>query len=156
VATGGNPFLLRALLASVKAERIEATDAAAKRLATFGPEAVARAVERRLLRLPDGARSLVKAVAVLGDGASLGHAAALAGLDMEDAGRIADAVRAADLFIVDRRLEFVHPIVRSAVGASMLPAERALLHARATRLLASEGQPADRLAPHLLHQVPMS
>jgi DNA-binding CsgD family transcriptional regulator len=152
--TGGNPFLLRALLASLRGEGIEATDAAAKRLATFGPEAVARAVERRLLRLPDGSRSLVKAVAVLGDGASLGHAAALAGLDVRDAGRIADAVRAADLFIVDRRLAFVHPIVRSAVAASMLPAERALLHARAARLLASEGQPADRLALHLLHGEP--
>jgi DNA-binding CsgD family transcriptional regulator len=152
--TGGNPFLLRALLASLDAEGIEPTDAAATRLATFGPEAVARAVERRLLRLPDGSRSLVNAVAVLGDGASLGHAAALAGLDLENAGRIADAVRAAGIFIVDRRLEFVHPIVRSAVATDMLPAERALAHARAARLLASEGMAADRLALHLLHAEP--
>jgi DNA-binding CsgD family transcriptional regulator len=152
--TGGNPFLLRALLASLGGEGIEPTDEAAQHLATFGPEAVARAVDRRLLRLPDGSRSLVKAVAVLGEGARLRHAAALAALDVQKAGRIADAVRAAGIFVVDRRLEFVHPIVRSAVTASMLPDERALAHARAARLLASEGVAADRLALHLLHAEP--
>jgi hypothetical protein len=152
--TGGNPFLLRALLASVDAEGIQPTDAAATRLETFGPDAVARAIEQRLLRLPDGSRSLGRAVAVLGEGASLRHAAALAGLDVHNAGRIADAVRAAGIFVVDRRLEFVHPIVRSAVATGMLPAERAQAHARAARLLASEGTAADRLALHLLHAEP--
>jgi DNA-binding CsgD family transcriptional regulator len=152
--TGGNPFLLRALLASLEVEGTGPTDAAAKRLATFGPEAVARAVDRRLLRLPDGSRELVKAVAVLGEGARLGHAATLAALDVQSAGRIADAVRAAGIFVVDRRLEFVHPIVRSAISAGMLPAERALAHARAARLLASDGVAADRLALHLLQAEP--
>jgi DNA-binding CsgD family transcriptional regulator len=152
--TGGNPFLLHSLLASLGSEGIEPTDASATRLATFGPDAVARSVERRLLRLPDGSRSLVRAVAVLGERASLRHAAALAGLDVHNAGRIADAVRAAGIFVIDRRLEFVHPIVRSAVAAGMLPAERAQAHARAARLLASEGTAADRLALHLLHAEP--
>src|SRR5207247_582083 len=57
-----------------------------------------RAVTRRVAGLPAGAEALARAVAVLGGPAWLRHAAALAGQDMEAAGRLADALRAAGGF----------------------------------------------------------
>jgi len=76
--TAGNPFLLSLLLSQIAADGTEPDDEAARRLSAFGPEQVARAVGRQLARLPDGASALARAVAVLGRGAPLRHAAALA------------------------------------------------------------------------------
>ena len=56
-ATAGNPFLLGALLAHLVAERVEPTGDVAARLSSFGPEQVARSVERQLSRLPDRRRA---------------------------------------------------------------------------------------------------
>ena len=79
--TGGNPFLLGALLTQLVADGVAPDDETAARLGTFGSEQVARVVERQLARLPDGAGPLARAVAVLGPGATLRHAAGLARLD---------------------------------------------------------------------------
>ena len=53
--TGGNPFLLGALLTQLVADAVAPDDEAAARLGTFGSEQVARVVELQLARLPDGA-----------------------------------------------------------------------------------------------------
>ena len=53
--TGGNPFLLGALLTQFAADRDAPDDEAAARLGTFGSEQVARVIELQLARLPDGA-----------------------------------------------------------------------------------------------------
>ena len=74
--TGGNPFLLGALLTQLVADAVAPDDEAAARLGTFGSEQVARVIELQLARLPDGAEPLARAVAVLGPGAALRHAAA--------------------------------------------------------------------------------
>src|SRR3954447_3569502 len=60
-ATGGNPFLLGALVASVRAEGVGTDARAAVSVEAFGPEAVARALGRQLERL--GARELARALA---------------------------------------------------------------------------------------------
>lgn len=62
----------------------------------------------------------------------------------------ADAPVAAEVLAPGRPLEFVHPIVRTAVGEGNPPAERAVLHLQAARLLYAEGGDAERVAPHLL------
>ena len=74
--TGGNPFLLVTLLAQLAADGVAPTREAAGRLGTFGPEQVARAVERQLVRLPAGAGDLARAVAVLGPATPVRRAAA--------------------------------------------------------------------------------
>jgi AAA ATPase domain len=56
-ATGGNPFLLGALVASVRAEGVGTDARAAVRIEAFGPEAVARALDRQLERLGARARA---------------------------------------------------------------------------------------------------
>jgi predicted ATPase len=137
-ATGGNPFLLGALLASLRAEGVAPRREAAPTIESFGPEAVARAVARQLERLPTGAVKLARAVALLADAAPLRRAAALAGLEPTRAARVADALRAAGVLGPTTRLEFAHPVVRAAIYASLGAGERGLWHERAARLLRAE------------------
>src|SRR5215467_303567 len=80
-------------------------------------------------------RWLARAVAILGDGAALRHAAALAG---------------AGVFAPGTPLRFVHSIVRTAVHHDIPEAARGLRHAEAARLLAAEGADADAVCAHLL------
>ena len=76
------------------AQGVEPTAEVAARLTTFGPEQVARTVELQLSRLPDGAADLARSYAVLGRGALLRQAAALAELDVADAELLADRLAA--------------------------------------------------------------
>lgn len=150
-STGGNPFLLEALAAALRAP---GDGDLLARVGTLGPEPVARAVLRRVGQLGDGARQLTRALAVLGGPALLRHAAALAGQDAAVAARLADSLRAADVLAPGSVLEFAHPIVRTAVYESILPGERALAHAEAARLLDRDGADPERIALHLLRSEP--
>jgi DNA-binding CsgD family transcriptional regulator len=154
-ATGGNPFLLGALIASLRAEGVAPRREAAPTIESFGPEAVARALARQLERLPAGAVELARAAALLADAAPLRRAAALAGLEPLRANRVADALRAAGVLAPTTRLEFVHPVVRAAIYASLGPGERGLWHERAARLLRAEGAEPERVATHLLRTEPI-
>jgi len=113
--TGGNPFLLESLLSELAAEGVGPAAGEAGRLRAIGPPAVARSVLVRIARLPASAGALARAVAVLGAGADLPVAAALARLDGDRAGDAADALGAADILLARRPLEFLHPILRTAV-----------------------------------------
>jgi DNA-binding NarL/FixJ family response regulator len=140
-STGGNPFLLEAL-------------AVALRVGDQKAEPIAQAVLRRIGPEGPEAGRLTRALAVLGGPAPLRQAAALAGLDLPGAARLADRLRAADVLAPGSVLEFAHPIVRTAVYESIPPGERALAHAEAARLLERDGTDAERLALHLLRSEP--
>ncbi len=152
--TAGNPFLLVTLLAQLAADGVAPTREAAARLGTFGPEQVARAVERQLARLPDGAGELARAVAVLGPATPLRRAAALAGLDLAAAASASDALRAAGLLDAAPPLSLVHPLIASALYAGLPPGLRGLRHARAARVLTAEGAGAEAVGLHLLRTDP--
>jgi DNA-binding CsgD family transcriptional regulator len=152
--TRGNPFLLVALLRQLVAEEIQPTDEVATRLPAFGPEQVARSVERQLSRLPDGAGRLACAVAVLGSGTPLRRAARLARLEQRDAGRLADALRAAGLLEEGAELAIAHPLVEGALYARLPRGERSLWHADAASLLARDAADAEQIALHLLRTEP--
>ena len=153
-AAGGNPFLTGELLRELRAEGVTPTATAAARVADVRPDTIARAVLVRLARESHAALELARAVAVLGDGAMLRHAAALAGLDAEDAAPVAAALMRADVLADRRPLDFVHAIVRASVYEDMTTAERGAAHARAARLLAGEGASPERVASHLLEAEP--
>src|SRR3954471_17063272 len=89
--TKGNPYLLGELLASLRSEGLDRRGTA-DRVAELGPATVDRSVLLRLRGLPAPAASLSRALAVLGGGADLAHAAALAGLDRDDAVAAVDAL----------------------------------------------------------------
>ena len=153
-ATGGNPLLLRALVASFISDGTAPDAAAASRITAYGAENVAPLLARRLAVLPPGADAFVRALAVLGDGSPIRHVAMLAELEFEDSAGLADALRAASVLASPPGLAFAHPIVRAAAEQTMGSEEQALAHARAAALLAEEEAPADRIALHLLRAHP--
>ena len=154
MATGGNPFLLRELLSELEAdgERPHATDP--ERVAGLAPESISRATLARLRRLGDPATRLAFAVALLGASGELRHVAELAELEQGVATEAADALAAAAILRPGTPLEFVHPIVRTAVYAEIPSARRAGEHKRAALMLERDGASPDSLAPHLLAAEP--
>jgi predicted ATPase len=101
--TGGNPFLVRELIENLRADGIGPGDAAAGQVAGLGPRSVARAVALRVARLGSAAGELARAAAILGDGAALRHAAALARTDLAEAAVAADRLAAIGVFEPGRR-----------------------------------------------------
>jgi DNA-binding CsgD family transcriptional regulator len=154
--SGGNPFLLRELIFDLAEDGIEPGAAQAVGLAQRAPGQVVRTVLVRLGRLDQAAMRLTQAVAVLGEGSGLRLAATLAELDIEVAAGAADALVAAELLAEDRLLRFAHPLVRSAIYEQLAPGVRAQAHARAARLLASEGAEPEQVAMQLLSCEPAS
>jgi DNA-binding CsgD family transcriptional regulator len=149
-ATGGNPLLLRELLKALQAEGVSPDAAHADVIRDIGPRAVSHTVLLRLARLPRDAVAVASAVAVLGDGAGLPAAAALAGLDER---RVAAAVRAlarAEILRSEPPLGFVHPLVRDVVYHELSPSERELRHEQAARVLTGLGAAPELVAVHLL------
>ena len=149
--TGGSPFLVRAIIEALREDRIEPDDSNLALISQLTPEAVRRHALGRISRVgPDGV-ALVTAVAVLGDGALLSHAAALADLEPDAAARTADALQAAGLLVfAAQELAFAHPLLRAAVYEEIPPAQRARTHLRAARLMFEEHRPNDLVAAQLL------
>jgi len=153
-ASAGNPFLLHELVAAVRADHLAPTVSGADEVRRLGPDAVARALLLRLGRLPEGSGALAEAVAVLGTEVELRHAAALAGLDADQASAAADALASAEVLAAELPLRFVHPVVREAIYADVAPARRQALHASAAGVLREAGADPDAVARHMLSVAP--
>ena len=154
-ATGGNPFFLEALLREAADRGFPADSAGAELVRGLAPPAVARAVLLRLAGAPPATTALVRAVAVLGDGASLTEAAGVAELTTDEAAKAADLLVTFGLLEHVDGLQFVHAIVRAAVREDMGVRERALTHARAAKVLAELGAPAQRVAAQIVAADPV-
>lgn len=140
--TGGNPLLVSELLRDLAARGLPPTRRAALDLVELAPDGVASVVLLRLAALPDAAQRLAAAVSVLGDGAAPGHASELAGLDAASAAGGATAlVRAGLLLDGTDALGFAHPLLRSAVYATLSAVDRATAHGHAAELLRAAGAP---------------
>jgi DNA-binding CsgD family transcriptional regulator len=153
-STGGNPLLLSQLVSALRGEGVSPDTAHVADVKAIGPRAVSRTVLLRLSRLPDDARSVARAVAVLGEGAALPAVAGLAGVDDR---RVAEATRrlaGVEILRPEPPLAFAHPLVRDAVYHELSPGERELEHARAAVLLRDADAPAEQVAAQLLHTSP--
>jgi DNA-binding CsgD family transcriptional regulator len=148
--TGGNPFLVVELLHQLGLDEHEPTAATAERLGQLAPESVRRAVARRLRAMPEAARALAEALAVLGTAAPLRRILQIAEIDVETATPAADKLISMGMLRSGESLEFVHPLVRSAVRGSISPVNRSRLHLNAARLLLDEPGSQDAIAEHLL------
>ena len=153
-ATGGNPFLVGELLAALSSDRVAATADNARRVGQVGPQSVSRAVLARVTSMGDEPRALSEAVAVLGGRCELHLGASLAGLKQELAADASDALSQIGVLRPTRTLQFVHPLVHTAVYEAMPPGRRSLAHQAAARLLAAESASPDRVALHLLNAEP--
>jgi DNA-binding CsgD family transcriptional regulator len=153
-ATGGNPFYLEALLREALELDFPVDSSGAQRVLGLGPAAVAQAVLLPLSDRPESATALVRAAAVLGDGASLAEAAGLAGLSEEEAAGAGDLLVARGILTPAEPLEFAHPIVREAVYADIGPRQRARAHAQAASLLHANGASEERIAAQIAEAPP--
>ncbi len=153
VASAGNPFLVRELIAELETERVEPVAASAPGVESARPESVSRAVVARLNRLGADSRNLARSVAVL-ENASLRQAATLAGIPSVRARRAADRLISAQILAPAATLAFVHPLLQSAVYERIPAAARADGHRRAGLMLAGEGARSTRVGAHLLRGEP--
>ena len=147
--TGGNPLLLRGLLAGLVAEGISGTDADLPHLRRLTPGTVSRSVLLQLGRMPAAALAAARAVAVLGTAATVDRTRRLADLDGDTCAEAIGALMAERL-VEDESLRFVHPLVRSAVYQDLAVPVRQRWHQRAARMLDAEGAPQEEVTVHLL------
>jgi DNA-binding CsgD family transcriptional regulator len=138
-ATNGNPYLLGELLAALRQSGLDSAAQAIPRLLELGARAVAPMVLDRLGRLPPEAIELARAAAATGELGSAEELARLAGLDPATAPDSARRLADAELLASADELRFVHPLVRSAIRATMAPARRTSLGRAAARELAGAG-----------------
>ena len=153
-ASGGNPFLLAEALTSLRADHVRPVAVEAARVESLRPETIKRAVLTRLARLGPAAGQLARALAVLGPAAEVRYAARLAGLQPAQATEICEMLAREDIITSTRPVEFVHPLVRSAIYADASEVLRAAAHKHAALILAADGVPAEQLVPHLLAAEP--
>jgi DNA-binding CsgD family transcriptional regulator len=139
-ASGGNPLYLHELLREID------HDAPAP---AGGSERIARRVVARVRCLDPDALGLAGALAVLGDGCELRHAAAIAGVGIADATRLAAGLVRVEVLAADDPPRFIHPVVRDAIDASLGNDERDAGHRAAARLLHADRAPPGRVAAHL-------
>jgi DNA-binding CsgD family transcriptional regulator len=140
--TRGTPFLVRELVEALSEEGIGSA-----------ARTVGRSVRLRLLRLPEHAGRLARALAIL-EQSELLQAARLAGLEEPKAAEAADLLATAGILEPGRPLMFVHPLVRSGIYSELSSAERARGHRRAAGLLAERAGASARVAEHLLVSEP--
>ena len=149
-ATGGNPFLLRALLDHLVEGDVAPRAVSAEAVLGMSPRVVTRSIVARLGRLSAAARPLAATLAVLGDGASVEELAAVAGLSAGEVRRAAGELARVSILTHDEPFRLVHPIVRNAVYGDLAPDERDRLHRHAARLLDGAGAAPERIGAQLL------
>jgi DNA-binding CsgD family transcriptional regulator len=152
-ATGGTPFLVRVLVEALSEGGIAPTAEAARHVERVGARTVGRSIRLRLRRLPEHARRLARALAVL-EQSDLLQASRLAGLEEVEAAEAAELLVTAGILESGRPLTFVHPIVRSGIYSELSSAERARGHRRAAGLLAEQPGASEHVAQHLLVSEP--
>lgn len=136
----GNPFYLLQL-----ARRQGSGDTATPRTITAAIDAELEVLE------PDELR-FIQAAAVTGDPFDLDLAVEVSGLDEPRALEALDRLVARDLLRLDavpRRLQFRHPLVRSAVYEGLTPGHRLVAHERAVGALSARGASPAALAHHV-------
>ncbi len=149
-ATGGNPLYLTELLRAIVLEDRALDDLDSVELPVSGLEGIGTRVISRVRRLDPAALPLAQALAVVGDGCELRHAAAIARLEMTDATRMAATLVRLEVLSDDDPPRFTHPVIRAALEASLSTEEREAAHRSAARLLFADGALAERVALHLV------
>jgi DNA-binding CsgD family transcriptional regulator len=153
-ASGGNPLYLAELLRAAEASGRPLAALQPAELLAGGLEGIARQVITRVKRLGPGALGLAQALAVLGDGCELRHAAAIADVTMAVAARLAGGLVRAEVLAVGDRPRFIHPVIRDALEASLDVGGKDRAHRCAARLLHADGSPPGQVAAHLLRVRP--
>ncbi len=161
--TGGNPYETVELLAKVQDGECEPTESAAAGLRELNRTARGGGLVARLKELGLEATRFAWAAAVLGTGITVHLVAALASLSADDAERCAELLRTARILTEpdpaspqagQADLEFVHPLIATAVYHSIPEALRTAMHGIAARIVTDNGLGAAAASRHLLEVHP--
>lgn len=152
--TGGNPHFVAEVAAELTAQGLAPGEAASDRLGSLAPERVSAVTLLRLRRLRAQAQRLAGALAVLGFDGTLSQAAALAGLDTEEAVEAADVLVEARFVERAPQLRFLEPLLGRVIYEDLAPNRRAADHARAARLLHADGAAPAAVAAQILRSDP--
>ena len=147
--SGGNPLYVAELLRALELDDRHLAEINPAELLVGGLEDIGRRVIARVRRVDPAALRLAQALAVLGDGCELRHAAATGGVEMLDAIRLATILVRLEVLADDDPPRFIHPVVRDVLEVSLGGDGRDAAHRSAARLLHADGAPAGQIAAHL-------
>ena len=149
-ATGGNPFYVLELLRGLKRADHPRGARVIEDAASRGDlDGVALQLGARLRNLSPHALGLAQAIAILGDGCELRHAAAIAQTQIAHAMSLATDLVRLDVLGGDRPPRFIHPIVQHAVLQTLSSAEYDGAHRAAAGVLYAERLASGRIAAHV-------
>ncbi|MCX5107866.1 AAA family ATPase [Streptomyces sp. NBC_00378] len=152
--TGGNPYEAVELVAKVQDRELAPLEEAAGLLRELGASARGSGLVARLERLGTNANRFAWAAAVLGTDISQDLAATLAGMSSAEAADCTARLREARIVTGFDPLEFVHPLIASAVYRSIPPATRTAMHGRAAWAITRAGLGPAAASRHLLEVHP--
>ncbi|MEW2522528.1 ATP-binding protein [Actinacidiphila alni] len=152
--TAGNPFEAVELAEKVRDRGLRPDESSAHLLRDLAAAVKGTGLVTRLERLGPSTVRLAWAAAVLGTEISPALAATVAGLGREEAADCADRLRGARILTGSRTLEFVHPLIATAVYRAIPNAVRVALHGQAAWSVVEEGLGAAAAARHLLETHP--
>ncbi|EFH28323.1 transcriptional regulator [Streptomyces sviceus ATCC 29083] len=152
--TAGNPFETVELTAKVHDRGVAPTEDAAHLLRDLAAAVKGSGLVARLERLGASTVRFAWACAVLGTEIHPHLAAAVAGLGHEEAADAADDLRGARILTGVESLEFVHPLIATAVYRAIPPGFRVALHGQAAWCVVDDGRGPAAAARHLLETHP--
>ncbi|MET9443845.1 AAA family ATPase [Streptomyces sp. NPDC006610] len=157
--TAGNPYDTVELLAKVRDSEMQPTEGSAGELRALNRSARGGGLVERLEELGINATRFAWAAAILGAGISVDLVARLATMGREEAVGCAELLRRARILTTpdpatsrrgDGDLEFVHPLIATAVYNSIPEALRTAMHGIAAQIVADSGFGAAAASRHLL------
>ncbi|MFE1886762.1 ATP-binding protein, partial [Streptomyces diastatochromogenes] len=158
--TGGNPYDTVELLAKVLDSEVQPVESRAGELRALNRAARGGGLVDRLNGLGIDATQFAWAAAILGTGISVDLVARLASMSTDVAERCAELLRTARILTEPEpvagteteagELEFVHPLIASAVYNSIPPAVCTAMHGVAAQILTETGHGAAEASRHLL------
>lgn len=152
--TGGNPYEVVELVAKAQDGELAPLEESAGLLRELGASARGSGLVARLERLGTNANRFAWAAAVLGTEISQELAASLAGMSPAEAADCTARLREARIVSGFDPLEFVHPLIATAVYRSIPPATRTAMHGRAAWAVTEAGLGAAAASRHLLEVHP--
>ncbi|GAA0465599.1 AAA family ATPase [Streptomyces sp. NPDC046215] len=152
--TAGNPYEAVELIAKAQDRNLKPIEESAPLLRDLGATARGSGLVARLERLGPAVTRFAWAAAVLGTEISPILAANLAGMGPAQAAQCADRLREARILAGAVDLEFVHPLIATAVYSAIPPAARTAMHGQAAWAVAEAGHGSAAASRHLLEVHP--
>ncbi|UUU26246.1 ATP-binding protein [Streptomyces sp. DSM 40750] len=161
--TGGNPYLTVELLAKVKDSQLDPVEDSAAKLRALNSTARGDGLVARLEKLGVEATRFAWAAAILHTGITVDIVARLASLSRDTAKECADLLTQARILtepdpanrqVDDGDLEFVHPLIATAVYDSIPPGVRTAFHGVAATVVTESGRGPAAASRHLIEVHP--